>query len=400
MRKCIYARCKREVPEDATFCPYCGRKQVRDRDRKKHCREKGTGSVYKVSGNRKHPYYAVLGGISTGRMYATRREAEAALEAMRSAVQPELFSYSLEDCYNAWSAVAYRDMGRSSRRGYELSWRYIPEPLRRKFARDVRTDDLQKVIDGLQARGLSDSTANHVKFLYSKLCQWMMQRDLITKNYAAFLTVQRTEHRPINTFTAEEVAQINALANGDPDERLTQTAMLTMILLFTGMRISELFTLPAASVHLDESVPYLQGGIKTQAGRNRIIPIHRRIFPFLQFFRAQATGPLLVSGFHGNKRPDGWRARDYARMLDALEIPYKVPHNTRKTMATHAAQEGIDRIALAKLMGWSDLAVGNKYYIAPEVAYLAAEMEKLDGWDRTLEHCSSSVSRFVRSRQI
>ena len=158
-------------------------------------------------------------------------------------------------------------------------------------------------------------------------------------------------------------------------------AMLTMILLFTGMRISELFTLPVTSVHLAEPVPYLQGGLKTRAGRNRIIPIHRRILPFVRFFCARATGPLLVSGFCGNKRPDGWRARDYAKMLAALGIPYKVPHNTRRTMATHAAQEGVDRIALAKLMGWSDIAVGNKYYIAPDVAYLAAEMEKLDGWD-------------------
>ena len=381
MRTCIYARCKREIPADAAFCPYCGRKQVRDRTPKKPIRAKGTGSVYKVSGNRKRPYYAVLGGVSTGRMYATRQEAERALEALRATARPELFSYSLEDCYNAWSAVAYRGMSQSTRRGYTISWRYIPEPLRRKLARDVRTDDFQRIIDGLQDRGLSDSTANHVKFLYSKLCQWMMQRDLIDKNYAAFLTVRRTQHRPITTFSPAEVARINAQANGDPNTRITQTAMLTMILLFTGMRISELFTLPVTSVHLAEPVPYLQGGLKTRAGRNRIIPIHRRILPFVRFFCARATGPLLVSGFCGNKRPDGWRARDYAKMLAALGIPHKVPHNTRRTMATHAAQEGVDRIALAKLMGWSDIAVGNKYYIAPDVAYLAAEMEKLDGWD-------------------
>ena len=71
-------------------------------------------------------------------------------------------------------------------------------------------------------------------------------------------------------------------------------------------------------------------------------------------------------------------------MLETLGIPYKVPHNTRRTMATNAAQEGVDRIALAKLMGWSDIAVGAQYYIAPEVAYLAAELEKLDGWDAKL----------------
>lgn len=103
MKKCIYARCKRDVPEDAAFCPYCGRKQVRERSRKTCSRAKGTGSVYKLSGNRKRPYYAVRNGISTGRTYATRQEAERALEAMCSAARPELFSWSLEDCYNAWS---------------------------------------------------------------------------------------------------------------------------------------------------------------------------------------------------------------------------------------------------------------------------------------------------------
>ena len=86
----------------------------------------------------------------------------------------------------------------------------------------------------------------------------------------------------------------------------------------------------------------------------------------------------MVSGFCGNKRPDGWRSRDYAKMLESLGISYRVPHNTRKTMATNAAQAGVDQIALAKLMGWTDIDVGTKYYIAPEAAYLAVELDKLD----------------------
>ena len=54
-------------------------------------------------------------------------------------------------------------------------------------------------------------------------------------------------------------------------------------------------------------------------------------------------------------------------------------------MATNAAQAGVDQLALAKLMGWADLDVGNKYYIAPDVAYLAGEMDKLNGWDKKLD---------------
>ena len=209
MAKCIYARCKRSIPPDAIFCPYCGRKQVREQKPKKHrTREKGTGSVYKLSGNRKRPYYAVLNGKSAGRMYATRQEAEAALESMLACTRPEVFSYTLEDCFNAWSSVAFRDMSTSSQRGYLTSWSYVPERLRQKLARDVRSDDFQEIVDALQGRGLSESTAKHLKFLYSQLCQWLMQRDVLNKNYAAFVTVQKTAKRPIETFTVEEIAKI------------------------------------------------------------------------------------------------------------------------------------------------------------------------------------------------
>ena len=186
--------------------------------------------------------------------------------------------------------------------------------------------------------------------------------------------------------TVEEIAKINALATSGADaDRWTQTAKLTMIFLFTGMRITELFTLPLSNVHLDSAVPYIQGGIKTEAGKNRIIPLHQRILPYVQFFAAHAAGDLLVSGFCGNQKANGWRARDYKGMLEFLGIPYKVPHNTRKTMATNAAQAGVDQLALTKLMGWADLEVGNKYYIAPDVAYLAGEMDKLNGWDKKLD---------------
>lgn len=45
----------------------------------------------------------------------------------------------------------------------------------------------------------------------------------------------------------------------------------------------------------------------------------------------------------------------------------------------------MDQLALTKLMGWTDIEVGNKYYITPEAAYLASEIDKLDEWDKKLD---------------
>lgn len=381
MKRCIYARCGCELPDEAVYCLKCGRKQIHERQTKRrHRRENGSGTIYKMPGKRSKPYVAKINGVSTGQMYATYQEAEAALQQMEALSQRnrDLYNITLEDAYTRWSDVAYRDMGQSSRRGYELAWKQVPPDVRGLRAREVRADDFQAIVDGMQAKGLSDSSANKVKFLYGKLCAWMMERDLIGQNYAQFVHVQSTPHRPVSVFSPDEIQKIEGLAKGDPSQRRTQCAMLTMIYLFTGFRISELFALKVERVHLDPPSPYMVGGLKTQAGRDRVVPIYKRILPYVVFFVNHATGELLISGYCGRKSSDGWRANDYKAMLAYLGIPYKVPHNTRKTLATNAASAGVDPIALQKLFGWTDINVGTAYYIDPDVLYLAKELDKLD----------------------
>lgn len=389
MKRCINGRCKQQIPDDALFCQYCGWKQIKERTRKRRTRRaNGEGSVYKLGGTQKRsrPWYATYKGKSLGRTFATRGEAEKALEQMIATTHPDLYMYTLEDVYNAWSEVAYRDMGVSSLKGYKLSWKYVPDTLRKKLARDVRTDDFQALIDELQQeQGLSDSSVNKIKSLYSQLCKWMQQRDLILQNYSLFLKIQKTEHREPKPFTLDEIASINALAKGPDNDRMTQAARLTMIMIFTGVRIGEMFGLLTSGVHLDEPIPYIQGGIKTAAGRDRVVPVHAQILPYLRFFWERADSELLISGYCGQQKPNGWRANDYAKMLKHLGIEYKVPHNTRKTMSTQSAMSGMSQTALLKIMGWTDVAVANKYYIAPDVAMLAEQMDKLNGWSATIE---------------
>ena len=54
-------KCKKELPEGAVYCLYCGKKQVSAVKRKRHAkRPAGTGSIYKLSGKRSRPYQAVF----------------------------------------------------------------------------------------------------------------------------------------------------------------------------------------------------------------------------------------------------------------------------------------------------------------------------------------------------
>ena len=59
---------------------------------------------------------------------------------------------------------------------------------------------------------------------------------------------------------------------------------------------------------------------KTDAGRNRIIPIRPEARDYFAHFAAIATGPLLLSGYSGQRVADNFRNREYYPLLKKLKI--------------------------------------------------------------------------------
>lgn len=377
---CIYTRCKKEIPDDARFCPFCGRKQTHE-TKKKHRRANGSGSVYKNSSSRKRnkPWVVLKDGHSIGQCFATEREALEALAALQDVKDIELFNLTLEGVYDRWAETAYKDCKKSFKNDYTNAWKHVPGDLRSIRFRDVKADHMQQVIDGLFEAGKSRSVQLKVKSLFSFLCTYGMSNDLISKNYASFVKTHETERRKDDsTFSEAELYRVWRRADGPDDEREVLTARIIMIYLFTGMRLSELLPLPASSVHLDEEYPYLIGGSKTDAGRDRVVPIISTIRGYVQWFYDRSGGGSLFGCYPGNRDPAHWRRREYYPLLESLNIPKHTPHGQRRTNATLAVQARVDPAALQKIGGWREFETVQKYYNKPNVKYLAKEFEKLD----------------------
>lgn len=376
--ECIYARCKKEVPSGAAFCPWCGRKQTHE-TRKKRRRANGSGSVYKVGGQRKKPWIAVKDGHSIGGYFATEREALTALSAFDEVKDVELFNLTTEGVYERWGKTAYQDCKPSFRNDYTNAWKHFPDRIRSMRFRDVKTADMQEVIDKLFEAGKSKSVQLKVKSLYAFLCGFGMSNDIISKNYASFLKCHETARKKDNSvFTYDELELVIEKAQGPENDRQVQTAKIIMIYLFTGMRLSELLPLPLSGVHLDCEYPHLVGGEKTEAGRNRVVPVISTIRPHVQWFYDHATSNKLFSAYQGNADPKHWRERDYYPLLDALHIARHTPHGTRRSTATMAVESQVDPAALQKIGGWREFDTIQKFYAKPDIEYLYHEMEKIE----------------------
>lgn len=93
------------------------------------------------------------------------------------------------------------------------------------------------------------------------------------KDYSAYLDIPSVDpKRKKGAFTDLQMAKLEKLAaEGFP------WADTVLMLCYTGFRISEFLALTRFSYNQAEN--YLQGGTKTRAGKDRIVPVHPKIAP-------------------------------------------------------------------------------------------------------------------------
>lgn len=108
-------------------------------------------------------------------------------------------------------------------------------------------------------------------------------------------------------------------------------ARIALILSYTGMRPREFLEMNTANVNLEEK--YMRGGVKTEASKNRVIPIAEKIFLFIEEmydadkeFLFMEDKPLPLIKF----RNKIW---DKSPVLNSLPQKH-LPHDGRHTCAT------------------------------------------------------------------
>lgn len=349
MANCI--KCKAALPDGALFCPMCGKKQVAEK-RKALKRANGTGTVYKLSGRRARPWVAAKNRVIIG-YYERKTDALDALERLNGKPLTERYNMTFAEVFEAWKAEHYKEIGKQSIRSYDAAFKVFASLHDKKF-RDLRTADFQAVL--APHMGKSRSTVSKHKNLITQMSEWAMREEICTTNFAQFIKVPEAMKKEKDIFTEEDIQKL--------EKDGSDAAKIVLMLLSTGMRIGELFGLSVADYH----GTYVVGGEKTDAGRNRVIPIRPEGRQYFEYFAARAKGELLISGYSGQKVIENFRKRDFYPLLERLGISKKTPHATRHTYASRAVKEGLAPEMLQKILGHADYSTTANVYthIDPE----------------------------------
>ena len=332
-------KCKAEMPEGAKFCPECGKKQAAE-PRKHRKRSNGSGTIYKMPGNRTKPWAAKRNGIYIG-CFKTYADAQKALERTTDADINERFNMTFQEVYEAWKPEHERTVTASGIAGYVSAHKHCASLYDQKF-RNLRTSDFQKIIIHLETIGKSKSTCEKVVQLLSQLSQWAIRENIATVNYAKYLTITATQKKTRQPFTVEQIGAIEASKH--------IAAPMALILIATGCRPNELFKVPLTDCY----DTYFIGGSKTEAGRNRVIavsPLGLAAYQDLLKTARRENGTLLVDGYRGNRAATNFAKRDFKELMASLSIVGMTPYNCRHTFTTLAVRAGVKPELLQEMLG-------------------------------------------------
>lgn len=156
-----------------------------------------------------------------------------------------------------------------------------------------------------------------------------------------------------------------------------------LIQCYMGWRPQELATLQLSEVNLTDW--YMQAGMKTESGKQRIVPIHTQIRDLVKqnYDIAVSLGSPYLFNDKGQlngsyKLTYDKYAHRFKKAIEQLNLnPEHRPHDPRNTFITRAKKAGVDEYALKEMAGHKILDITESVYTLRDLEWLRSDIEKI-----------------------
>ncbi|MEE1154465.1 MAG: tyrosine-type recombinase/integrase [Acutalibacteraceae bacterium] len=410
---CVNRRCHKEIG-DFKFCPHCGKNQFETRRDKK--RANGTGSVYKRKDNKSKPYTA-SSSLSGTRVSLGSFETKAqALKALADYEQ-KLGQINLSDglvtvdyIFQNYVLDDIKTLSPSSQKNYMLAW-YRLEPLHQKKIIDIKKTDIQEIVDHyskdhqlisiegkpvyLDAFGrkttnktdypkivkpLAKGTLHQIIILMKKIYKVALENDWTVKNYSDFVVTNKTPTKERNNMSCFNETDISYLFDKLENKNIDETYIdYILCLCYLNYRVNEFLSLTKEQYHITaDGIPYFIAGQKTEAGKDRIIPIHPNIQKFVKDC-IERNGETIFCDKKTKKalKYGKFRYKFDCTLAELGFSSFYTPHSCRRTFSTRLSATGVNDADLTALMGHTSINVDIKHYINQEVHTLYNAITKM-----------------------
>lgn len=331
------------------------------------------GSIYRLSGNRRRPWAVAktFGWDDKGKQikkiigYAeTKKEGlEILLEYNKDPYDIDHKKITVDYVYNLTieklnKMVIDGTMSKSNLRNLQVAYKYCT-PIQKKYIMDLTYKEMQDLIDtcpcGHTVKGYIKNILVKI-YDYAKL-ELSMKVDIeLPKNLKTGKKEKSEMHKPL---LDEEKNKIWELYQSKPNDSIE----IVLMMLYTGLRPQEIIDIEIENVFIDDS--YMIGGCKTEAGKNRIIPIHNKIKPFIKK-RLNNKYLITINNRKANYKDINKIWNDVMDILDFNHYPYDARHTLATNLDKYRINHPnglIDDLTIKLIMGHAITDVTKNVYI-------------------------------------
>jgi len=227
-------------------------------------------------------------------------------------------------------------------------------------AEDASAELLRRYIDSLQQDGLSSRSVARALTSLRVFYRYLLRQESIGADPTADLSAPGQWKQLPKFLTVEEVDRLLAAPDPATPQGGRDRAML-QLLYATGLRVTELVTLPMRALHRELGVLRVFG----KGGKERLTPVGREALAAVESYlendrpallKRRAAAEMFVTARGGGMTRQGfWVLLKKYRLLAGISKEIS-PHLLRHSFATHLLERGADLRSVQMMLGHSDIS--------------------------------------------